>query len=222
MAKEKVEVLDVQLGETPIEEAEPLNVQTAAPKFRVEWRPDEKGMVDAIIDAANIEIHRMFAEAFQVEYNFLSKVRTPETDDYGNALKTPDGGTVWRKNPDGTVYEDWSRITLSDLDQFILNASSWAFFGAQDSTDVWAQAVMAKLMLDEEYDARYASFIDGTIADKQARASRMTQDSRYFAAYLAILQRKAKEVVDRLDTTVRRAENIRNQRTWELRMKLPK
>lgn len=215
----------MELPEMELQSEEPQVSQQAAPfkpSLRTEWREDEKSVVQELITSADAEIRTRFAEAFQVERKFLSKVRTPELDEYGNVKVNPDGSPIWRRNPDGTVLEDWSLVTLSDMDEFVMNASAWAFFGAQDSVDIWAEAVVAKLMLDEEYDAKYSSMVSGTIADKQARASRHTQDSRYFAAYLAILDRKAKEVVSRLDQTVRRVENIRNQRTRELTMKLPK
>lgn len=216
------EPMNLETEEPKTSEADAMQPQTAKPSLRTVWRESEKPVVDEIIAAADAEIKRRFAEAYQVERRFLSKVRTPELDDYGNPKLNPDGSPVWVRNPDGTVMEDWSLVTLSDMDEFVMNASAWSFFGAQDSVDIWAEAVIAKLMLDEEYDARYAGMISGTIADKQARASRLTQDSRYFAAYMAVLDRKAKEVVTRLDQTVRRVENIRNQRTREMTMKLPK
>lgn len=176
------------------------------PKISVEWSEDERDAVEFI--KANLEkrIYSDYQEAFILENNILSKVRT--------RLETPNG-IVWATNPDGSVIEDWSRIDTKDLESFIQAASAEAFFASQRVIDGYAEAVFAKFTYDDAYDEAYSRILSGTIGDKTAKAKRETQRERWVALYRSLYYKKAKEVVDRLDAHVRRAERIYQERGKE-------
>ena len=164
---------------------------------------DESDML-FIEQAINDQLRKEYAQAFALEAQLLAKVR----------VLTPDK-TAWVQNADGSFLEDWSRITLSDMEMFIQAASAEAFFSSQKVVDSYAEAVFAKFAYEDDYDTEYARILVGTINDKTSKAKRRTQKQRWVALFKTLYYKKAKEVVDRLDNHVRRVERIYSERQKE-------
>jgi hypothetical protein len=150
-----------------------------------------------------------FSQAYAIIHALLNKTRLPETDEYGNAVVGENGEVVWKRHPDGSVIEDWSKVDAMDMDKLVLNASVYAFFAGQRSIDLYAEAVFAKLSAEDAFDDKFAGIMSGTISDKTSSANRKVRQERYFAFYRSYLYKRVKETVDRLDTLVRRVESVR-------------
>ena len=167
---------------------------------------DEEDEADMLFieQAINDQLRKEYAQAFALEAQLLAKVR----------VLTPDK-TEWVQNADGSFLEDWSRITLSDMEMFIQAASAEAFFSSQKVVDSYAEAVFAKFAYEDDYDTEYARILIGTINDKTSKAKRRTQKQRWVALFKTLYYKKAKEVVDRLDNHVRRVERIYSERQKE-------
>lgn len=167
---------------------------------------DEEDEADMLFieQAINDQLRKEYAQAFALEAQLLAKVR----------VLTPDK-TAWVQNADGSFLEDWSRITLSDMEMFIQAASAEAFFSSQKVVDSYAEAVFAKFAYEDDYDTEYARILIGTINDKTSKAKRRTQKQRWVALFKTLYYKKAKEVVDRLDNHVRRVERIYSERQKE-------
>lgn len=187
---------------------EPVSTPKVEPKIDVDWTEDERDDVDYIKAKIDERIKRDYAEAFALEGAMLAKVRTP-------LPAVPGKPQAWAMNPDGSYIEDWSRIDTKDLETFIQAASAEAFFASQKMIDGYADAVFAKFTYDDAYDAAYAEILSGTIGDKTAKAKRKTLRERWVALYRALYYKKSKEVIDRLDAHVRRAERIYQERGKE-------
>lgn len=178
------------------------------PKLDIDWSEDERDAVEFIKAKINERVFKDYSEAFALENQLLQKVRTL-------APPMPGHQPTWAVNPDGSYIEDWSRIDTGDLERFIQAASAEAFFASQQVIDGYADAVFAKFTYDDAYDEAYAEILSGTIGDKTAKAKRKTLRERWIALYRALYYKKAKEVVDRLDAHVRRAERIYQERGKE-------
>lgn len=199
-APEIEQTVDPEVEEPTVEGGDrPLDV-----RLHIDWEDDDKKALDFIVGKIDADIREQFAQAFAIEEKMLEKTRT--------RLPAYAGGG-WLRNPDGSYVEDWSQITLADMEKFVQEASAWAFFGTQASIDAYAEAVFAKYTYDDAYDRAYSRQTSGTIGDKQARAKRATQEERWRALYKTLYQRKAREVVERLDAHVRRVERIYYERS---------
>lgn len=199
MAQELEQILEPQ----PNIELDEPNI---SPRIAIEMEQADKADLDYIMSEIERQIREQYAQAFALESQLLAKVRTVAPQALG-------GG--WVMNPDGSYVEDWSRVTLQDMEQFINAASSEAFFASQKVIDSYAEAVFAKYSYDDEFDDAYSRILTGTISDKTAKAKRRTQKSRWIALYKTLYYKKAKEVVDKLDAHVRRVERIYSEKQKE-------
>lgn len=177
----------------------PFDEPNISPRIAIEMEQEDKDDLDYIMNAIEQQIRSQYAQAFALESQLLAKVRV---------VAPPALGGGWVMNPDGSYIEDWSKVTLSDMEQFINAASSETFFASQKVIDSYAEAVFAKYSYDDEFDEAYSRILTGTISDKTAKAKRKTQKSRWIALYKTLYYKKAKEIVDKLDAHVRRVERI--------------
>lgn len=185
--------------ELDVKELEP----NISPRIAIEMDVDDKADLDYIIGEIDKAILLEYSKAFELENSILAKVR----------VKLPNGD--WMVGPDGSYVEDWERLTVKDLENFIQAGSSWTFFLNQAAINSYAEAVFAKYTYDDAYDEAYVRQVTGTVGDKTARAKRRTQRERWIALYKTLYHKRAKEVVDRLDQHVRRIERIYSERMRE-------
>lgn len=180
-------------NEMPMPVVEGVGDKAADPMPRLCFTPDpgEEDDMRAVVSAADEEVRSRFAGVFAVEQRLLGLVR---------AASCP--------NAPGGYIESWDRLTDADLEWFIQAGSAEAFTASQVAIDAYAEATISKYSYDDAYDAAYMRQADGTIQDKSSQGRALTRDRRWSALYRAIVYRKAKEALDRLDSHVRRAETI--------------
>lgn len=191
----------MQVTEEDVLSESPLEVSLGQ-KLSIELDEEDRQNLDFIRDEIDRQIRYDYAQAFAIESQLLSKVRIM----YNGA---------WLQNADGSYVEDWGRLTLQDMESFILSASSATFFDTQKSIGAYAEGIFMKQLYEDEYDDAYSRILVGTIADKTAKAKRETQSRRWAAIYKSLYYKKSKEVVDKLDSHVRRMEKIYAERQKE-------
>ena len=177
-------------------------------RLSIEWGEDDREAIEFIKSKIEEGIRHEYAQVFAEEEHLLAKVRIPY----------PPGSGVpgWQRNPDGSYIEDWGRLSLRDMEQFIQAASSEAFFSSQRVVNAYAEAVFAKFTYDDAYDDAYSRQLSGTVGDKTARAKRRTQKERWLALFKSLYYKRAQEVVGKLDAHVRRVERVYAERQKEL------
>lgn len=177
-------------------------------RLSIEWGEDDREAIEFIKSKIEEGIRQEYAQVFAEEEHLLAKVRIPN----------PPGSGVagWQRNPDGSYIEDWGRLSLRDMEQFIQAASSEAFFSSQRVVNAYAEAVFAKFTYDDAYDDAYSRQLSGTVGDKTARAKRRTQKERWLALFKSLYYKRAQEVVGKLDAHVRRVERVYAERQKEL------
>lgn len=200
-APEVEQVLEAESIEPKLEDIQP------APKISYDMDEENRRLLDSIMQDIEGRLHREYAQAFAMEAQMLDKVRS----------RIPEyAGGGYAKAADGSYIEDWTRLTMQDMEAFVLAGSSEAFFASQKMVNSYAEAAYAKYDYDDAYDDAYAKMLTGTIGDKTARAKRKTQKERWVALYKALYYRKSKEVVDRLESHVRRVERVYAERRKDL------
>lgn len=176
------------------------------PRIRIEMSDEDRQALDRVKGQIDSDIAHQYAQVFAIEQRLLESVR----------VQRPDGTFV--RNPDGTFVEDWSKVTIPEMERFLQEASAWAFFSSQQAIDAYAEAVFTKYLYDDAYDEEYSRQLRGTINDKVAVAKRRTQDERWLALYKSLYHKRAQEVVKRLDEHVRRVERIYTSRVRQSEM----
>ena len=176
------------------------------PSIKIEVDESDKEQIDFIVESIEKSLHAQFPQVFAIENQLMAKVRTPLP-----AYQGPG----WVMNADGSYMEDWSRITLQDMEQFIQAATAEIFFSSQRVIDCYAEAVITKYNYDDAYDKVYSSTLTGTVGDKTAKAKRRTMDERWVALYKTLFYKKANELVSKLEAHVRRVERIYTERQKE-------
>lgn len=186
----------------PVEEAGVVEEKVDV-RLSIEWEEEDRDAIDFIKKKIDEGIRREYAQVFAEEEHILQKVRIPNP---------PGSVPGWQRNPDGSYMEDWSRLTVKDMEEFIQAGSSEVFFSAQKSVNNYAEAVFAKFTYDDAYDQAYSSQLSGTIGDKTARAKRRTQKERWLALFKSLYYKRSQEVVSNLESHVRRVERIYTER----------
>jgi len=192
---EEGSVLDADVPEL-LTEDKPLAVD-----IDFDWNEEEEECLAALKAAADSVLLKEFSKPISIMKNLQHKVRTQEDT-------ASDGSIIWRRNADGSIYEDWGSLTLKDMDAFIMEASAWTYFGGFQVMDSYIDAVFAKFVMDEKYDSAYTAQTAGTVKAKTANANAAVLTDKYRAFFRNVYYKKAKGALDRLEDMVRRVERI--------------
>lgn len=185
-----------------VEEDEPLQARTDV-RLSIDWGEDDRDAIDFI----KSKVDELVAKDFGGIRNLAAALREKAYVPY-----PPHLGPGYQTYPDGTIMQDWGRVSTDELEKFVLNGSSEVYFAQQKLENNYAEAVFAKFTYDDAYDKAYTSQLSGTIGDKTARAKRRTMDERWRALFKTLYHKRAKSEVDTFETFVRRVDRIRQDR----------
>lgn len=169
----------------------------------LKFEPEDRRMIDALLEAADKRLAADYAQLFEIERQLIEKVRVKQPVAAG-------GG--WLKNANGSYVEDWSQLTLKDMEEFVLAATQYIVFDGQSSINAQAEAAYATMYYNERYSKEFNSPLSGTNDARAATATLMAQRERWRAQFCSHYWKKAKDLVDRMDTLVRRVERIYDRR----------
>lgn len=186
----------------------PLDIVVSFPSLRWDWHDEDATVIDAIHTKVDARIREEFRVGYNALANLFMQARIPDEDEFGNA-KVFNGEIIWRKNPDGSVMENWANVESKYLDAFVLNASLFNVYAGGEAIDAKMEAVFAKYAHDDAYSEHYHKLAKGTIKDKESIATLATAEDRYFAMYKAYYFKKKEDFITRLDNMVRRVERVR-------------
>lgn len=179
----------------------PLNAMSL--DYVLKFEPEDRRMMDALIEAADNRLRQDYAQLFEIESKFIGKVRQRQSIAAG-------GGYVLNSN--GSFVEDWTQLTLQDMEEFILAATQYIVFDGQSAINTQAEAAYATMFYNEKYSREFSSPLSGTTDFRAATATLMAQRERWRAQFCSHYWKKAKDFIDRMDTMVRRVERIYDRR----------
>ena len=201
MSERKAPALDavmdekMELEETPMS---PVNLDVV-----LKFEPEDRRMMDTLIEAANERLAQEYAQLFEIEAQFINKVRQRQPISAG-------GGYL--RNPNGSYVEDWTQLTTRDMEEFIMAATQYIVFDSQNAINTQAEAAYATMFYNERYSKEFTSPLSGTTDIRTATATLMAQKERWRAQFCSHYWKKAKDLIDRMDTMVRRVERIYDRR----------
>lgn len=169
----------------------------------LKFEPEDRRMMDMLLKAADERLATEYAQLFEIESQFIDKVR--------QRIPVSAGGG-YARNANGSYIEDWTQLTLKDMETFILAATQYIVFDSQQSINAQAEASYASMFYNEAYSKAYNEPLSGTVDARTATATLMAQRERWRAQFCSHYWKKAKDLVDRMDAMVRRVERIYDRR----------
>lgn len=177
-------------------------------RMRMEWRSEDRPVIDKARSAVEGTLIRSFEDAFQVINYVYDLVRTPEVDKTTGEVRTDNYGfTIWKKTPSGSYEEDWSRLTVRAKEELLFKITTALFAWQQDAANVWGEAMFAKAQWEEAFAIAYDAPMSGTIEDRTAVANIKAAEERYFAIFTSWYSRKADVLVRSLETLGQRIKD---------------
>lgn len=96
----------------------------------LKFEPEDRRMMDMLLKAADERLASEYAQLFEIEAQFISKVR--------QRLPVAAGGG-YARNANGSYVEDWTQLTLKDMEEFVLAATQYIVFDSQQSINAQAE-----------------------------------------------------------------------------------
>lgn len=165
-------------------------------RMRTEWEGDDRHVLQRIRASVDRRVFDVYADAYLVMEDLYALVREPEVDERTGAVATDEFGlTRWRRSPNGSYLEDWSRLGMRQRDDFLFRITTSLFEWELRRDDLWGEAMFSKARWIERFAHEFEAPRAGTVEDRTQRANAEAAEDRYFALYLTWLSRKADSVV---------------------------
>ena len=195
--------------ELAIDQAGPMEQSQKAALFKkieFRWRPSDRKLLEAIRASVDATFTQMFSTAFDIIDEFYNKVRISEHKTDG------DGRPVWRKE-NGRFVEDWSQLQGPDITQAIFNLQRVMFAIADQQAQLLNEAIQAKHAEDDQRNSAWLDIYDGTVGDRNAKASTMTVQDKYHAFFRYALYQRSQAFTKELNRFMTLLEKMKY---WEI------
>lgn len=186
---------------TPMEEGvldierELIFQSTTMHRFPVEWTGDNAVVMTRIKHAIDDVLHTRFADAYEIMEDLYLEVREVATDEEGEPILDERGQITWVKTESGAYVEDWTRLTTSIREDFLLRITTLLFEWEQAAASLWTESMFGKALWVENFAIEFNKAVSGTVDDRNKRADSHAAAERYFAVYTSALSRHADALV---------------------------
>lgn len=222
LASEVAENLQIQMlddVEPEVDEEGPMRRETGRnifSKIEFRWRRDDEKIVEQIRAAVDRLFKEMFEDAVAVMDDFYAQMRVPVVDEETGVVEVDSNGrVVFKKDSRDREIEDWSQLTGQDIEKALLDITRLKLVLAPQLNDLLLEAVFAKHIADDKSHDAYAAVLDGTVKDRDARASRESRQEKYHAFFRYYLYSHAETFMKELNNFARVLERIRYWRLDE-------
>lgn len=151
-------------------------------RIRFGWRPEDKLVMEQIKSGAEAAYDDLYRETFGVIDDFYEVVRVPRMHN-GHVIKDHNGRTVWEVDQYGNIVQDYSKLTGQDIDTALFKLQEIKFYIAPKLNELLLGAIYAKHLYDDAHADAYSSVVEGTVGDREARASRDARQDKYAAFF---------------------------------------
>ena len=177
-------------------------------RMRMEWKGDDRLVMQSARDAVDGRILRLYADAYQIMHELYDVVREPEVDlETGEIQQDQWGFTVWKRTPSGAYVEDYTRLTRDQRERFLFEITTRLFDWEQRAGNAWGEAMLAKAQWEERFAIEYDRPMHGTIDDRRAAGNKHATDERYFAIFLSWYSRRADALVRSMERIAQRLKD---------------
>lgn len=200
VAEEQAKDLDTLFEATLPEERARKWASPTFSRMNTEWGGEHRAMVQRIHATVDGVILQRFADAYRVMNDLYDVVREQDYDEATGVAKFDQWGhKVWRRSPTGSYYEDWSRLTTRQKEDFLFRITGDIFLWSQEAADLWGEAMFAKGIWQEAFSTAFDAPMSGTVEDRTAVGNIKSAEERYFAIFTSLLSRRADAIVRSLE-----------------------
>lgn len=166
-------------------------------RMKTEWSGEDKAQLDRVQGVIDRRIFDLFKPAYALMSDLYDIVREPEADTAtGEIKKDPYGFVIWARDPiTGLYIEDWSRLTITQRENFLFRIAGSLYEWELAAVDMWTEAMFAKGIFTERFAIEYDRPMTGTIDDRNAVGNVKAAEERYFALMMTACSRKADAIV---------------------------
>lgn len=165
-------------------------------RFRTSWGEDASIVNRAKLHAAR-EIADVFPEALDIQIDLWFIIREVKLDSEGNPVEDEDGLPKWVEE-NGMPVEDFSRLTDTDRENFILRITMYLIEWGQRAEDLWMESMIAKGKWEERFSIGFGD-ATGIEAVRTNEGKLNSREDRYFAIYKTAVSRKAQALVNSME-----------------------
>ena len=182
------------------------------PKFmrmRFNWGDDdERKVIVGVHDVIQTVMIREFTECYRILSDIQDIVRTPVIDKLTGEVYKLNGQTVWELTPSGYPAEDYSRLSHTQVENFLGTIVTRLFAWEQATARMWTDAMMAKARFEERFAIAYGESGRRTVDDRTAAGNEDAAEERYHAIFLTGLSRRADALVRSMDRLQQRLKDL--------------
>lgn len=176
-------------------------------RLRSDWTDQDQITLARIKQAIENRMLTEFYDAYAIMSDLYDIVRQPELDDNGQPKKDRFGLVIWSKSPTGTYFEDWSRLSSRQKEDFLYRITTAQFEWEQRAADLWTEAMFAKALWQEHFAQAFDAPMSGTIDDRTQQGNLKAAEDRYFALYVSGMSRKAEAIVRSMSVLAQRLKD---------------
>jgi hypothetical protein len=179
-------------------------------RMRLEWRPADAEVRQAMHRKVNELIMDAFADAFLIVDQIRCAVRTEELDAAGAPILDATGNKVWRRLPGGAYEEDWLRLAPGERENLMFVVTLGLFDWTRRAADFKSDARFAKGVFTEWFAWHFNNYGDGksTVDARNAHANVNAAEDRYFALFVSWLSERADAVVRSMELLSQRLKDV--------------
>ncbi len=176
-------------------------------RMRMNWRSEDRSVMDRAKGAVDGWIQREFADAYRLLYQVYSQVRIQSCTPDGEPLVDSTGNPMWERDDSGGYIEDFNRLTLKDKENLMFALTTRLVFWEQRAADAWGEAMFSKAMWEESHAIGFDAPRQGTVDNRNAKATIDSREERYFAILMTYRSRKADALVRSLSLLSQRLKD---------------
>lgn len=183
-------------------------------RIKFEWRDNDRMILDQIRAAANRGFIEAFHDSIDVLDHLYEAVRVPEVNAEGVVKLDADGRPIWQKDSRDRFLEDWDNLTGQDIERCLFDLARIRLYVAPQINELLMEAMFAKHIHKDIHDDAYLGPIEGTVADRTAKANRKARQDDYQAFYRYWLWAQGDIFLKELTNTQKMLERLRD---WGIR-----
>lgn len=183
-------------------------------KINFKWSVEDQAALSQLRVAVDQLVTREFDQALDAIDSFYLQVRIYETSEDGVVLLDHEGRPRWKKDSVGNYVENWDNLTGQDLEKSLFDLERVRFVTAQRVQELFLEAVFAKHVMSDDWHGAYEAVVQGTQADRTAKANRETREQKYHSFYRYYLWSRADSLQKEIVHLQRLMEKVIEWRIW--------
>lgn len=183
-------------------------------RVKFEWRDSDRMILEQIRAAAQRTFNEAFSGTIEVLDRLYEAIRVPEVNAEGVVKTDSDGRPVWQTDEKGNYLENWDSLTGQDIETCLFDLARIRLYVAPQIAELLLEAMFAKHIHRDIHDDAYLGPVQGTVADRTAKANRTARQDDYQAFYRYWLWFQGDTFLKELTNTQKMLERLRD---WGIR-----